>query len=135
MTMDESLVEKAAQDLAESKCAVALTGAGISVESGIPPFRGKGGVWEKIDPTWDPFTKTELEKIRVSIEELREERVSASLPDPRSEVRAPAFDARLESESSPLHTKITVFVEMVESGEVDAGRNRLSDLRGILGKV
>jgi len=29
---------------------VALTGAGISVESGIPPFRGKGGLWEKIDP-------------------------------------------------------------------------------------
>ena len=29
---------------------MALTGAGISVESGIPPFRGKGGIWEKIDP-------------------------------------------------------------------------------------
>lgn len=29
---------------------VALTGAGISVESGIPPFRGKGGLWEKYDP-------------------------------------------------------------------------------------
>ncbi len=29
---------------------MALTGAGISVESGIPPFRGKGGLWEKIDP-------------------------------------------------------------------------------------
>ena len=52
MTMDKSLVEKAALDLAESRCAVALTGAGISVESGIPPFRGKGGVWEKIDPTY-----------------------------------------------------------------------------------
>ncbi len=86
-------------------------------------------VWEKIDPTWDPYTKTELEKIRVSIEELRQERASASLPDPRSEVRAPAFDARLENESSPLHTKITIFVEMVESGEVDAGRNRLANLR------
>jgi NAD-dependent deacetylase len=28
----------------------ALTGAGISVESGVMPFRGKGGLWEKVDP-------------------------------------------------------------------------------------
>lgn len=28
----------------------ALSGAGISVESGVPPFRGKGGLWEKMDP-------------------------------------------------------------------------------------
>ena len=44
------LIKRAAEDLAGAKKAVALTGAGISVESGIPPFRGKGGIWEKIDP-------------------------------------------------------------------------------------
>jgi NAD-dependent deacetylase len=47
--MDE-LIRKAAGDLASAKYVIALTGAGISVESGIPPFRGKGGIWEKIDP-------------------------------------------------------------------------------------
>jgi len=36
--------------LAAARNAVALTGAGISIESGIPPFRGKGGLWEKFDP-------------------------------------------------------------------------------------
>jgi len=46
----DDLIKKAAQDLAEAKMATALTGAGISVESGIPPFRGKGGLWEKYDP-------------------------------------------------------------------------------------
>ena len=29
---------------------VALTGAGISAESGIPTFRSSGGLWEKYDP-------------------------------------------------------------------------------------
>lgn len=46
----ETLIKKTAEYIASSKYAVALTGAGISVESGIPPFRGKGGLWEKFDP-------------------------------------------------------------------------------------
>jgi NAD-dependent deacetylase len=43
-------IDAAARVLAEANLTVALTGAGISVESGIPPFRGKGGLWEKFDP-------------------------------------------------------------------------------------
>ena len=35
--------------LKKGQC-VALTGAGISAESGIPTFRSKGGLWEKYDP-------------------------------------------------------------------------------------
>jgi NAD-dependent deacetylase len=48
--MMEDLIKKAATDLSKAKMATALTGAGISTESGIPPFRGKGGLWEKYDP-------------------------------------------------------------------------------------
>ena len=44
------LIERTAAILTDASTVVALTGAGISVESGIPPFRGKGGLWEKIDP-------------------------------------------------------------------------------------
>jgi len=43
----EDLIKRAAQDLAKSKYAVALTGAGISTESGIPDFRGPDGIWTK----------------------------------------------------------------------------------------
>ena len=40
-----------AELIRESGCTVALTGAGISVPSGIPDFRTPGkGLWEKVDP-------------------------------------------------------------------------------------
>ncbi|MHA2007289.1 MAG: SIR2 family NAD-dependent protein deacylase [Promethearchaeota archaeon] len=43
-------ISKIAKILLNSKSAVALTGAGISTESGIPDFRGEGGIWEKYKP-------------------------------------------------------------------------------------
>lgn len=43
-------IRKAAQLLAERRFAVALTGAGISVESGIPDFRSENGLWSRYDP-------------------------------------------------------------------------------------
>ncbi len=46
---------RAARIIRESRHATALTGAGISTESGIPDFRSPGtGLWEKEDP--DDFT-------------------------------------------------------------------------------
>jgi NAD-dependent deacetylase len=49
-TMDRKLIERAAEDILRSKKTIAFTGAGISVESGIPDFRGAEGLWKKYDP-------------------------------------------------------------------------------------
>ena len=40
-------LDRAAEILVRARHVVALTGAGMSVESGIPPFRGPGGLWTK----------------------------------------------------------------------------------------
>ena len=44
------LIGQAANIIRKAKYAVAFTGAGISVASGIPPFRGENGLWNKVDP-------------------------------------------------------------------------------------
>jgi NAD-dependent deacetylase len=41
----ESALAQAAEFVLQARSVVALTGAGLSVESGIPPFRGPGGLW------------------------------------------------------------------------------------------
>jgi len=44
---DQALLQMVAHWLADSSSAVAVTGAGISTESGIPDFRSPGGIWTK----------------------------------------------------------------------------------------
>ncbi len=44
------MIKQAAEIIRNSSRTVAFTGAGISVESGIPPFRGPGGLWNRYDP-------------------------------------------------------------------------------------
>lgn len=46
----EEALHKAAEIISKAKKIVAFTGAGISAESGIPPFRGENGIWNKYDP-------------------------------------------------------------------------------------
>jgi NAD-dependent deacetylase len=51
VTTATSEAGRLAELLVESERAVVLTGAGISVPSGIPDFRSPGtGLWEKVDP-------------------------------------------------------------------------------------
>lgn len=49
--MNQELIIKAARAIERSRYAIAFTGAGISVESGVPPFRGsENSVWSKYNP-------------------------------------------------------------------------------------
>ncbi|NVM16598.1 MAG: NAD-dependent deacylase [Candidatus Lokiarchaeota archaeon] len=48
--IEKKKIQYAAELILNSKDAIALTGAGISTESGIPDFRSEGGLWEKYKP-------------------------------------------------------------------------------------
>ncbi len=58
------MIEKAADLIKSANRVCAFTGAGISVESGIPPFRGEDGLWNKYNPIFldiDYFNKNPVE--------------------------------------------------------------------------
>jgi len=47
--VDQQNFEKAAERLRSASNLVVITGAGVSAESGVHTFRGKGGLWEEYD--------------------------------------------------------------------------------------
>lgn len=49
--MDLKAIEETARILIEKKNCVVVSGAGISVPSGIPDFRSKGGLWDRFEPS------------------------------------------------------------------------------------
>jgi NAD-dependent deacetylase len=52
----DAQVARAAEAVMRARYPIALTGAGMSVESGIPPFRGPGGLWTKYgEPPMNQF--------------------------------------------------------------------------------
>lgn len=82
--MNSELLSKAANLIRKAKYAVAFTGAGISVESGIPPFRGKNGLWNSVDPIFlqiDYFNKKPLQSWK-KIKEIFYDRMGDAEPNP-----------------------------------------------------
>ncbi len=54
----ETDIERAGRLILASKYVVGLTGAGVSVESGIRPFRGPGGLWTEYgEPPMDGYQR------------------------------------------------------------------------------
>jgi len=82
--MTDELINKAAGDILKAKKVVALTGAGMSVESGIAPFRGEGGIWEKYDPVeyaYIDVLRTNPGKTWILLSEMQKEILKAK-PNP-----------------------------------------------------
>ena len=71
--MGSEQLKSIAQRMVQDKRTIALTGAGVSTESGIPDFRSGGGLWERFDPmeyaTIDAF-RSNPEKVWEMLREM-----------------------------------------------------------------
>ena len=117
VTMDEVLISQAAQKIKAARRMIAFTGAGISVESGIPPFRGPDGLWSRYDPQvldLSYFQRHPADSWRV-IKEIFYDFFGAAQPNPAHEALA-----RLES-AEILHGVITQNIDNLhqEAGSQD----------------
>ena len=126
----ECALDAAGRIVASSRKLIAFTGAGISVESGLPSFRGKGGLWEKFDPglldigrfTADPKASW------IAIRELfyaprRSQRSVAARPEPNAAHRVLA-----EWEKAGLLS--IVVTQNIDGLHTAAGSTRVAEFHG-----
>ncbi|UCG04313.1 MAG: NAD-dependent deacylase [Candidatus Heimdallarchaeota archaeon] len=120
----EDKIKQAAELIKKSNYIVAFTGAGISVESGIPDFRSPGGLWEKYNPneyaTYSNFL-IHPEKYWTMHKELRDMVITAQ-PNP-----AHLALATLELEYGKLKVIITQNVDFLHSR---AGNTKVLEIHG-----
>lgn len=116
-------VEHAAEIIGGARRGVALTGAGVSAESGIPTFRGAGGLWT----TYDPVKVSSIESF---------------LADPASywSVAKERGRAALSATPNPGHLALTameaaghlsaIVTQNTDGLHQDAGAKRVIELHG-----
>jgi NAD-dependent deacetylase len=116
-------VERAAELLAAAQHAIAMTGAGVSAESGIPTFRGEGGLWTKYDPvkvsSIDSFMADPASYWEVSRERGRV--ALAARPNP-GHLALAAMEA--------IGRLVAVVTQNTDGLHQDAGSSRVIELHG-----
>jgi NAD-dependent deacetylase len=123
------LIPKAADDLLRSRYAIALTGAGISTESGIPDFRGPSGVWTR-DPEAEKRAYQSYAKFRKNPKEYWLDRLTGpSLLGDLAKVRPnPGHIALWELEK--LGILKWVITQNIDNLHQRAGNQRVLDYHG-----
>lgn len=121
--VDRAEVARAAAAVAAAKRVICLSGAGISVPSGIPDFRSPGGLWTRMDPM-EYGTIEALHGDPAKVWSLFREIEAVS----RGARPNPAHDAlaRLEA-SGVVHRIITQNIDGLHQA---AGSERVTELHG-----
>ncbi len=125
---DSDILARAAGAFRDSRFNLAFTGAGVSVESGLPDFRSPGGLWDRYDvaeyATLDAFRR-HPDKVWVFIRELLD-----SYGDVRPNAGHLAL-AALEA-AGALHAVVTQNIDGLHQA---AGSRRVVEFHGSLRRL
>lgn len=107
---------------------VFFTGAGMSAESGVPTYRGKGGVWHQYN--WEEYACQEAfdrdpEKV-LKFHELRRKAVLECKPH--------AGHSKI-SELEKQHPRVTVVTQNIDGMHQQAGSKNVIELHGSLWRM
>ncbi|MFC1916808.1 NAD-dependent deacetylase [Chloroflexota bacterium] len=127
--MIDQLIERAAKDLLSSKYAIALTGAGISTESGIPDFRGPSGIWTK-NPEAERRAYRSYERFTVDPKGWWQERLTTQSPLGDLEQAKPNAGHLALAELENLGILKCVITQNVDGLHEKAGIGRLLEYHG-----
>jgi len=122
-------IERAAADLAKSTYAIALTGAGISTESGIPDFRGPSGIWTK-DPEAEKRAYQSYAKFQRNPKEYWEDRLTGPSLLGNLDKMAPNPGHYALAELERMGILKCVITQNIDSLHQKAGSKRVLDYHG-----
>ena len=123
-------VQEAAQLIHRADHMVALVGAGLSVESGIPPFRGPGGLWTKYgEPDMRGY-----ERFMEDPKEWWEQRISRTgsyqeLVDALAQAKPNAGHAALK-EMEELGYLKHIITQNIDNLHQEAGSRAITEIHG-----
>ena len=107
---------------------VFFTGAGMSAESGVPTYRGKGGIWSEY--RWDEFACEEaFSKDPAKVLEFHDLRRQAVA------ICAPHAGHRVIAEIEAQHPDITIVTQNIDGMHQLAGSHNVHELHGSLWRM
>jgi NAD-dependent deacetylase len=134
MKKSSSPIEKAASLILNADYVVALTGAGISVESGIPPFRGPGGIWTRFgEPSMDGFMRFQKNPKRYWEERLKRRRRGGLTNSIKEAKPNPGHYALAEMEA--IGVVKTLITQNIDDLHIAAGSRNVLEIHGNTKKV
>ncbi len=130
MEPDDKII-RAAKMLASAKSVAVLTGAGISAESGVPTFRGHGGMWEdaRIEDVATPQGFRKNPRMVIAWYHKRVMRMKDVRPNPGHQALA-----EIERRTTARGDEFVLATQNIDALHFSAGSKNVLELHGSLAR-